>query len=167
MKREKTFIPFVIVLRLLQAVSLKLRQAKWGWWFHDGNVPQEEFMTSKQSQNSCCAATSLASDHSGISMKSWLSDTHATPSEVLGMPAMQGWLGRRKAWAGQIALIIPRSQYSSKTLTISIWKAHMTSLCSPRGSTTKAGNPIVLLNIRSDASFAGCDSAGIETRRYT
>lgn len=84
---ETHSIPFLIVSGLLQDVSRKLRQAKRGWWIQGGNVPQQCSASSKQPQTLCCcsAATSLASDlnEHGVSMQSWLSDTHSAPFEVM------------------------------------------------------------------------------------
>lgn len=170
---ETTFIPFLIVLGLLQDVSRKLGQAKWGWWIQGGNVPQQCSVASKQPQIFCCcsAATSLASDVKGhaVSMQPWLSDTCSVQSEVCGtnLPcrddsmASKGYM--RVAGAGQKTLIILRTQFSCLAFTISIRKAQMTSLCSPQGSIArgkknKAGNPKVLLNVRSKDGFAGWES---------
>lgn len=170
---ETNFIPFLIVLGLLQDVSRKLRQAKWGWWIQGGNIPQRCSVASKQPQTFRCrsAATSLASDLKGhgVATHSWLSDTHSARFEACGtyLPCRDDSVANksymRVAGAGQKTLIILRSQSSCLALTISIRKAQMTSLCSPLrsivgGKKNEAGNPKVLLNVRSKDGFAGWDS---------
>lgn len=98
---ETNFIPFLIVLRLLQDVSRKLRQAKWGWWIQGGNIPQQCSVASKHPQTFCCcsAATSLASDlngHGGAT-HSWLWYSLSPIWSLWDLPAVQGWLsGQQK-----------------------------------------------------------------------
>ena len=113
---ETNFIPFLIVLGLLQDVSRNLRDAKWSWWIQGGNIPQQCFVASKQLQTFCCCstATSLASDRKGhgVSTHSWLTDTHSAPFKV--MPCSDDSVAsksyRRVGGTGQIPLIFLKSQ---------------------------------------------------------
>lgn len=140
---ETNFIPFLIVLGLLQDVSRKLRQAKWGWWIQGGNTRQQCSVASKQPQTFCCcsAATSLASDlHGhGVSMQSWFSDTHSAQSEVCGtyLPCRDDSVTSKSyigvPGAGWKTLIILRSQSSRLALTISIRKAQWLHCATPKG----------------------------------